>query len=354
MPPDKPPQHVLMIRPSALGDVSRTVPVLASLHRAWPEARIDWLVRDDFADAIAHHPALHAVIPFARRRLRAWWYHPKVTAELLGFLKGLKDHHYDAVYDLQGLGRSGLFSWATRSIHRVGPANARELATLGYNRPVKIDPSLTHTVDRMLAVLEADGIEPVRDMRLYVGPEDRRWAGRYLGSHGLDEAPYAVIAPTAKWLCKCWPAERFAELADGLTEHGIGDGIVVGAPNERDQAAPVIQHAKQITLHDRIGKTSIGQFMALVERASIVLCNDSAAAHLAVGLGRRMVCLIGPTDPARVGPYRYDISVARPDGVDVRRYRAAPKDQSLIRRVSVDQARGVLERVLREPPAPVK
>ncbi len=353
MPPAESPKHVLLIRPSALGDVARTVPALVSMHRAWPEARIDWLVRDDFAEAIVHHPALHTVIPFARRRLRSWWRNPKVATELLRFLRDLKGHYYDIVYDLQGLGRSGLFTWATGSPYRVGPADARELATMGYTRRVKIDSAITHTVDRMLAVLEADGIPPVRDMRLHIGAESRRWAERYLGGQGLDETPYALIAPTAKWLCKCWPAERFAELADTLVLHGIEHAIVVGAPHEKQQAAPIFEHTKRITLHDRVGQTGIGQLMALIERAAIVLSNDSAAAHLAVGLGRRLLCVFGPTDPASVGPYRYDTSVVRPEGADVGRYRAAPKDQSVIARVSVDQAHAALQRVLAEPPAPV-
>src|SRR5437763_17141743 len=57
-----PPQRILIIRPSALGDVCRSVPVLASLRRAYPEAEIDWLVQDTFAPAIEHHAALTGVI----------------------------------------------------------------------------------------------------------------------------------------------------------------------------------------------------------------------------------------------------------------------------------------------------
>src|SRR5690606_15024653 len=62
-------ERILIIRPSALGDVCRSVPVLTSLRGAFPDARIDWLVQTEFADAVRAHPDLSNVVPFARRDL---------------------------------------------------------------------------------------------------------------------------------------------------------------------------------------------------------------------------------------------------------------------------------------------
>ncbi len=70
------PKRVLIIRPSALGDVCRTVPVLVSLRTAFPEAAIDWVVQEEFTDAVSGHPGLTEVIPFPRRRLARWWSGP--------------------------------------------------------------------------------------------------------------------------------------------------------------------------------------------------------------------------------------------------------------------------------------
>ena len=110
-----PPRRILLIRPSALGDVCRTVPVLVSLRRAWPDAEIDWLVQDDFAPAIMHHPDLTRVLPFMRRDLG------KSIARgsfgpLAQFVAQLKRAKYDLVFDLQGLARSGFFDSPTIAI----------------------------------------------------------------------------------------------------------------------------------------------------------------------------------------------------------------------------------------------
>ena len=66
------PQRILIIRPSALGDVCRSVPVLCSLRGAFPAARIDWLVQDTFADAVSAHPALSNIVTFERARFGRW------------------------------------------------------------------------------------------------------------------------------------------------------------------------------------------------------------------------------------------------------------------------------------------
>jgi ADP-heptose:LPS heptosyltransferase len=63
------PERILIIRPSALGDVCRSVPAVVSLRRAYPAARIDWLVQDSFADAARFHPDLSGVVSFARGTL---------------------------------------------------------------------------------------------------------------------------------------------------------------------------------------------------------------------------------------------------------------------------------------------
>ena len=136
------PERILFIRPSALGDVCRSVPVVANLKKKWPEAKIDWLVQSEFQDAIASQPAIHEVIPFHRTAFRKWYF-PTRFFGFLAFLKRLKAKKYDLVIDAQGLGRSGLMSWATRAKERIGPATAREFGWLGYTS--KIQTSKRHT-----------------------------------------------------------------------------------------------------------------------------------------------------------------------------------------------------------------
>jgi len=347
------PRRILLVRPSALGDVARTVPALVTLRRAFPQADIDWLVRDTFTDAVAAHPDLSAVVPFPRRRFRRVGRSWPVTRELLRYIRDLRNRRYDRVYDLQGLIRSGLLTLVTHAPRRVGFADARELGWIGYNRRYRIGPHVVHTVDRMLALLEADGLTPVRDMRLHTAEADRRWAGEQLDRLELAPDRFALLAPTAMWRSKQWPIERFAMLADRLGELGLDGSVIVGAPEDVKPTRPLFDVADRPVdppRHDLVGRTTVGQLMALIEQAGLVICNDSAALHLAVGLGRRCVGIFGPTDPEAVGPYGYPVGVvhARRDP-DVH-YRDQPDDQSLIARITVEDVWQAVQRVLESPP----
>ena len=310
------PQRVLIIRPSALGDVCRTVPVLASLRKGWPEARIDWLVQDAFTAAIEAHPAVNEIISFPRARFASWWRNPAAAWELTRWFGGLRKRHYDVVIDCQGLGRSGLMSFVTGAPRRVGLRNARELGWIGYNQriPDDVNQALpTHTVDQMLALVEAVGVRPVCDMRLYVPPQHSEWWNQHRVAAGTDQSPYAVLAPTARWPSKRWPIDRFAQLIEPLVERGFARIVVIGAPGESDQVQEIFHRypPTQNRVIDLVGKSSIGQTMAVIAGAGLVVANDSAPLHMAVGFARPCVALFGPTDPAEVGPYGMQQSVVR-------------------------------------------
>lgn len=372
--PDRadPPQRVLIVRPTALGDVARTVPVLATLRKAYPHAHIDWLVARAFAPAVRHHPMLDGVVEFDRNELSRFGRSSSATKAGLRFGQLLKEKNYDAVYDFQGLLRSGLFTKLTHARRRVGFANARELGWLGYNVRHRVDPKL-HTVDRMLGLLEADGLQPVHDMRLYLADQDKAWLDTFKREHGIGDAGYACLAPTARWGCKCWPIERYGQIARRMIEQGIaGDKlIIIASPDERQQVLPIFEvllgdglargasggtSGGRGDLRERVvvPKTTVGQMMALLSEPRILVCNDSAPLHIAVGFNRPVVALFGPTDPARVGPYRQADSVLCPPDADKFKfsYRRHMDDPTLIAKITVEEVWGKLnESMTKERPA---
>jgi lipopolysaccharide heptosyltransferase II len=300
------PQRILMIRPSALGDVCRTVPCLVSLRRRFPDAAIDWLVNAPFAPAVSAHPALTGVVPFDRAAMgtgglvrRTGWFR--------GIMADLKARHYDLVFDLQGLARSGLFAWGTGAARRVGFANAREFGWLGSTERHHVDAGM-HTVDRMLRLLDLAGVPPVLDMRLHV---DARWREEVPAT--LRGRRYAVIAPTSRWEGKRWPIERFAALTPRVLDAGYDAVAVVGSKGERDQCGRLLDLAAQepTRVVDVLGSTSVGGLMAVIEGSSLVVANDSAALHMAVGFEKPLVALFGPTRVDLVGPYRREADVVQ-------------------------------------------
>jgi heptosyltransferase-1/heptosyltransferase-2 len=284
--------------------------VLVSLKRRWPEAEIDWLVQTSFLDAVRCHPDLARAIPFPRRRLgkRRIWTREGRRA-LAGLLRALRGQgaggRYDLVVDCQGLTRSGLFSWISGARRRVGFANAREFAWLGYTERHRI-PTEMHTVDRMLALIEAAGVPAVRDMRLYAPPEERERL-----DERLRERRFAVVAPTSRWEGKRWPDDRFARVIEAMLADTDLDAVaVVASESERDQCRAVLElGARDRRIVDLVGQTSVGGLMAVVEASGFVLANDSAALHMAVGFDKPLVALFGPTRIDLVGPYAREADV---------------------------------------------
>src|SRR6056297_2148728 len=105
------PARILIIKPSALGDVVQSLPLLPVLRERYPEAKIDWVIRSELADLLAGHPQLHQLRIYHRKGTLA------DAARLLGQLRGAR---YDLVFDLQGLLRTGVMTLATRAAVRVG------------------------------------------------------------------------------------------------------------------------------------------------------------------------------------------------------------------------------------------
>ncbi len=319
----------------------RTVPVLTSLRAAYRDARIDWLVQDSFSPAISAHPALSSAIPFPRRDLalaefwRAGW-----GRALGALLRTIRQARYDLVIDAQGLLRSGLLTLASGGRQRVGFADARECGWIGYTRRVRAAGG-PHTVDRMLALVEAIGVAPVRDTRLYT-PEGTGLDPR------LEGRRYGVLAPTSRWEGKRWPDDRFAALARRLLDSKSLEAIViVGAAGERDQCPITLAQADGTTMVDLLGQTDVAGLMRVIERAALVVANDSAAVHMAVGFNRPLVALYGPTRIDLVGPYgrQGDVIQAAPPPQG-RAHKDAARGRAAMEAIGLEQVeRAALERV---------
>jgi heptosyltransferase-1 len=297
-----PPRRILIIKPSAVGDVVHALPILNLLRLRFPDAKIDWLVTPACAGILDGHPQLNDVLLFDRKRFGGAWKNRDIRRELVAFGKRLRDAEYDVVLDLQGLFRSGWMAWKTRAPVRIGFRKAREFAPLFYTHRVDVGSPEQHAIERYLSIAEQLGCPrgPVK----YVFPHDN---ADKVHVHSLipPGVKFAVLLPGTNWVTKRWPVEHFAALVKPLEDRFGLKTVVAGGPYEASIAGKIG------ATYDVTMKTTLRQLVALLERADLVIANDSGPMHIAAALGRPLVTMFGPTNPVRTGPYGRMDSVVR-------------------------------------------
>jgi len=270
---------ILLIKPSALGDIVQALPVLTGLRRRWPAAKIDWLVNDSLREILEGHPCLNKVILYPRKR----WTTPTRLPEMWRWGRALREEGYDITIDLQGLMRSGLMTWAAGAPRRIGLLSAREGAGSAYTEVVA-DTAIS-AAERYLTCLE--------HLEIPVQPLDFQLKARApLPQAAADLGSYIVLHPYTRWPTKLWPWRYYQELVDSMPGHRF---VVVGEGPWFPLEAPG-------RLIDLRGRLTISTLVSVLDRAAVVLSTDSGPAHIAGALGRPTLVLFGATDWRKTKP----------------------------------------------------
>jgi lipopolysaccharide heptosyltransferase I len=321
-------RRILIIKPSAIGDVVHTLPILNLLRKRWPDAHISWLVTPACAGLLEGHPQLDEVILFERRRYGSSWRDPGALRDLFALTRKLRKQQFDLVIDLQGLFRSGWLTWKTRAPVRIGFANAREGAPIAYTHRVPVASADQHAIDRYLSITEALGCGrgPV-EFHFATGQLEREYIADQL--RGVER--YAVLLPGTNWQTKRWPEQNFAALVGPLKERFGLTSVIAGGSDVAPLAAKIGEGAISL-----VGKTNLRELTALLEASDLVIANDSGPMHIAAALGKPLVALFGPTNPLRTGPYQRPNAVLRLDIPCSPCYSRTCGHQSCLRWMTVD------------------
>jgi len=286
-----PRRRILIVKPSSLGDIIHSLPVLWELRRLYPGAHIGWVVKEVWRDIIADNPLLDEVIVLK-----------KGVGGFLSAVKNIRKAGYDTVIDLQGLFRSGLMTLLSGASEKTGFSNARELAHLFYNHTVAVPPGTVHAVERYLEILK-----PIQNDRphfpLYTDIDDAEWVKDFLRTNNLSHArPLIAVNPSARWEKKRWPITSYAALINQLIQE-LKAGIIILGSKEDIPLAEKISSLVSGKPLVAAGKTSLKTLSALLERVDLLVTNDSGPMHIAAALGTPVVALFGPTNPGLTGPY---------------------------------------------------
>lgn len=309
MPPNTAtPASICLLRLSALGDVTHVVPLVRTLQRAWPHTRLSWVIGALERRLLGDLVGVEFITYDKRSGLRG----------LAGVRRQLSGHRFDALLQLQVALRANLLSTQVRAARRIGYDDARARDGHGLFVRERIPArSGQHVVDAIGSFAEPLGLrqDEVRwDIPI---PEDARAFAR---EHLPGTQPVLLLSPCASKPLRNWRPQRYAALADhAIAAHGYRVVLCGGRSEAERRMGDAILGSMENAALDLIGKDTLKQLLALMERADLVVTPDSGPMHMANAVGTKVLGLHAASNPDRSGPYsdrrfcvnRYDDAARR-------------------------------------------
>lgn len=304
--------RVLVVRLGAMGDVLHAMPAIAALRARIPECHIGWVIEPRWAPLLTapggkgRTSAMPLVDVVHTANARGWARQaltPATWRAMRGLRSALHAQKYDLAIDLQGAVRSALIGKASGA-ELVGEAEPRERPARWFFER-KVPTQGVHVIEQAAEVV-AGAIGMPLDPILPPLPVDARAEARVC-TMLPDTKPLVLLHPGAGWGAKRWPAERYGAVAAALARRGH-TVVVNRAPGEEALAAAVAQSSGGAA---RDLATDMAELIAMTRRSVLVIGGDTGPAHLACALGKPVVGIYGPTDPARNGPWGVPFRVLR-------------------------------------------
>jgi heptosyltransferase II len=293
-------RKILVVEYWNLGDIVMLLPFLTSLRIQYPDAHITLLTSPKAAPLLDHQGLVDELVvvraPWAQHYSRLKKYNPfsLLWIDLFRGLRSLRRQKIDLAFVARADLRDNFMLWFLQVTRRVGYA----FGGGGYFLTDAAVPDLQnpHFSNRWLALLSAVGKDPVvREPRLKVSPEERAAAEKILAERGIQNGEFLVgIHPGARNILRKWGEGNFLTLARRLQKEFPVRFLWFLDPGQ--------EAADQDGISAIYLSLPLRQFMAVLARCDMLLCNDSGPMHIASALEVPVVAVFGPTEPAWFGP----------------------------------------------------
>jgi heptosyltransferase III len=271
---------LLFISATRIGDAVLSTGLLGHLLDRHPDVEVTIACGAPAQALFAAVPGLQRVIVLEKRKFAGHWF---------GLWAAVAAQRWDIAVDLRGSLLTG-FLWRGAAI---------------------VDRHAHPQAHRVVELARLLGIDAPPAPRIWLAPSHRARAAALLPG----DAPILAIAPAANWGPKTWPIERFVALMQRLTAPGAplaaARVLVVAAPSERAQVAPLIAAIPPESLVDLSGGGDLLDVAACLERARLFVGNDSGLMHLAAAAGAPTLGLFGPSPEQRYGPWGAQTALVR-------------------------------------------
>jgi heptosyltransferase-1 len=291
-------RNLLIIRPSAIGDIVMASPMIRAIKTAQPDTRITWLADPSARDLLAGHPLLDHIIFWSRSEWRSMFRkrrYGRLLSEITGLIRELRGQDFDLVLDVQGLLRSRLLAWCSGAKRRFG-FKSKEPGRFLMTRIVSRGPDKKRMSSEYRHMMTVMGIDPACfHPEIHLSETDLSNA-RAAREKASIPGNYAIFCPFTTRPQKHWFEDRWASLAEILSRRlGIGS-VILGGPGDAAASAR-IRSLSPARIWDLAGKTTIGEAAAMISRARLVIGVDTGLTHMGTAFDRPTIALFGATCP---------------------------------------------------------
>jgi len=288
----QPPAALCLLRTSAIGDVTHVVPLIRTLKRHWPDTALTWLIGALEYKLVGDLEGVEFIVVDKREGRAA---HRAAREKLAG-------RRFDALLHMQVALRANLLSRAVNAPLRIGYDRARSKDLHGLFVNCRIPArSGEHVLEALASFIEPLGLKQT-EVRwdIPIPNEAHAFAEKNLPG----DTPTLLVSPCSSHRLRNWRPERYAAVMDHAALKHDWRVVLCGGPSafEREFGDAILANMHTRPL-DLIGKDTLKQLLALLSRASIVLCPDSGPMHMANAVGTPVLGLHAASNPARSGPY---------------------------------------------------
>lgn len=284
------PTSICILRLSALGDATHALPLVRAIQRQAPLCAITWVIGRGERALLDGLDGVEFIVYDKKTGLggmRALW-------------RSLHGRRFDVLLQLQLAARANLLAWGIPAERRIGYDLARSKEGHGLVIKERIAPGGHHVLDAFAQFLVPLGLQMDRvEWRMPLPEAAQIWAREQVP----DGAPLLMISPCSSHHLRNWLPQRYAAVANHAVERGWRVVLIGGRSKLEREMADAILDAMHEPALDLVGKDTLKQMIALLERASALLAPDAGPMHVANAIGTPVLGLHACTDLERSGPY---------------------------------------------------
>ena len=346
-------ERILIRGTNWLGDAVMTTPAMERLRASFPESHIALLATPLTAGLFQASPLVNEVIEFRRRE--------EGVKAFFDALRQIRARQFNVALLFQNAFEAALLAWLGGIPLRIGFAGQGRSLLLTHKLNRGAEHRNRHqTNDYLDLVAECERVCLGQDFTplaekplpsLVASDGQRKAAAQKLRDFGISHQRPLIALNTGATnsRAKCWPADRFAQLADRLSKELDAQVVLVGGEAERDYADNVFRQIGKGHTLNLAGKTSMPELIGLLAQCDLLVSNDTGPAHVAAALGTPTLTIFGPTNEFETSPTGLHAELIRAEGIECARcmHRDCPIDHRCMTRLATDTVFNQARKLLR-------